>query len=95
MSIGTAADRRETMPSFYCELCKVRHIGSDDNPIVYCCHCARPLCPMYDWSCISCGRAYCDNACQSCQEDDCDAITCIGCVDRHLAKSHPPEAVAL
>ena len=48
-------------PRFCCELCKVQHIGSDDNPIAYCCHCARPLCPMYDWSCISCGRPYCDN----------------------------------
>ena len=92
----TTLERKALMakfePRFYCELCKVRHIGSDDNPIVYCCHCARPLCPMYNWSCISCGRPYCDNACQ---EDDCDVITCIGCVDRHLAKSHSPEAVAL
>ena len=78
-------------PRFCCDLCKAQHIGSDDNPIAYCCHCARLLCPMYDWSCISCGRPYCDNACQACQEPDCDFITC----DRHLANSHPPEAVAL
>ena len=33
MSICTAADRGETMPSFCCDMCKVQHIGSDDNPI--------------------------------------------------------------
>lgn len=95
MNMRTATYREELPVLFYCQLCKVWHIDSDDQPIVRCCHCNSPLCPMYDYSCISCGRFFCDRACQACQEDDCDVITCIGCVDRHLAISHSPETVAL
>ena len=95
MTIKSNTRRYAATPHFYCELCKVWHIDSDNQPIVHCCHCSRPLCPMIDYSCISCGRFFCDRAYQACQEDDCDVITCIGCVDRHLAISHSLEIVAL
>ncbi len=95
--MGAHADTNqdEAVVHFYCELCKLWHIDSDDKPVAHCCHCNRPLCPMYDYGCVSCGRLFCDEACQACQEDDCDIITCIDCVARHLANSHSQAAVAL
>ena len=80
---------------WHCDICGAWHIDSDDDPVGDCYYCGRSLCPATDYSCRSCTREACDNCCQACQEDDCDVITCIRCVDRHLAKGHPLEAAAL
>ena len=52
MAINSNTRQYALTDRFYCELCKVRHTDSDNDPIVHCCHCDRPLCPMYDYSCI-------------------------------------------
>ncbi len=95
MNPHTAAYRKETTLRFYCELCDASHINGDDNPIAHCWHCDCLLCPMYSYTCANCGRFFCDNSCQACQEDDCDIITCTACVDHHIATTHPPEIPSL
>ena len=77
---------------FYCETCQVWHIDAYGNAIAVCDYCGRPLCPAFDCACVSCGRFACDNDSQSCQEDDCDVITCFACAVSHLAVRHPMES---
>lgn len=77
-----------------CDVCHLWHIDSDIDPVAQCHHCDRPLCPQYDYACISCGRLVCDRELQACQADDCDIITCNDCVDLHLSSVHPQEAAA-
>ena len=44
----------------------------------------------YDYSCPICGLNTCDADTQACQGgDECDAITCLVCVEFHLQESHP------
>ena len=68
---------------------------SDDCNVANCYACGRRLdsqfdyLPEYDYSCSSCGNDTCDADTQMCQEyDDCDVITCFGCVDTHLREYH-------
>ena len=45
--------------------------------------------PEYDYSCSNCGKDTCDADTQICQKDDeCDVITCFGCVEIHLRAYH-------
>ena len=89
MAIRTNVNQDEAMVRFYCSMCRVWHIDSDQEPAWVCYYCDRPLCPLSDYACVSCSREVCDNCRQACQKDDCYFITCRNCVDQHLQSYHP------
>lgn len=89
MKIPANANQNNAAAQFYCSACMVLHHQSDFGSFAVCYYCDRPLCPMLDFSCVSCTRETCDNCCQACQEDDCDVITCVRCVETHLQTGHP------
>ena len=60
-----------------------------EEPVAECYYCIRLLNPLYDWYCIRCDRPACDDCSQACVEiDDCDEITCMGCVEPHWFDTH-------
>jgi len=54
-----------------------------------CYSCGRKLDPRYDYFCPMCENQNCDRCSQACQVEDCDEITCFGCVEFHLLNHHP------
>ncbi len=60
-----------------------------------CFYCDRSLEPIYDYSCISCGRLTCDDDCEVCDADDCGLITCTRCIGPHIQAEHPLLSVSL
>ena len=88
MDTHADTNQDEAVVRFYCDMCKVWHIDSDQYPVWVCHYCNSPLCPMFDYACVSCTQEACDNCCQACQEDDCDAATYCSCVESHLQSNH-------
>ena len=63
--------------------------GSTQSAALVCFYCNRSLEPIYDYSCIACGRLTCDNCCEICGDYDCGLITCIRCIEPHMRNEHP------
>ncbi len=63
--------------------------GDAQSSVWVCFYCARLLEPIYDYSCVDCGRLTCDNDCEVCDEDNCGLITCIRCMESHMRNEHP------
>ena len=83
------------MVRLLCEICGEWHSDSGSDQVVGCYICDHLLCPVIDYSCPNCIRSSCDRCNQACQEEDCDTVTCHGCVDRHLESCHPMAYVHL
>ena len=89
MDVHIGINQDEAVVRFYCDICRIWHIDGDAGPVAVCHYCGSPLRAMFDYACAGCGQFTCDNCCQACQEDDCDAITCFSCVESHLQDIHP------
>ena len=63
-------------------------IETTEYPIRLCYLCDKLLEARYDYMCPMCFRPVCDDDSQICQMDDCDMITCFGCVERYLDVWH-------